>query len=258
MERSRAVLVFALLGFSQVISGEEVEIRVRPGDDVTIYSDCVWKLAINPVWFRNCSHHHQPPLMISNMDWESSVNSRYSIEWNESNQTHYLLVKNVSESDLGLYFCAQLQKNITKDRNGVIFSKDVYHYGNRRTRLSLQESAVPCNEPPQTNTTSTSTPPVSDCSLCWKLLVSVCPVCVLLFSVISSTCVYFICRSRNKGTLSLSFFLSSFAEDENVCYASLDLPKSGQKRLKKKKKKTNLRVESSEFSTYSQVKTERV
>ncbi|KAI4898763.1 hypothetical protein NFI96_028341 [Prochilodus magdalenae] len=41
----------------------------------------------------------------------------------------------------------------------------------------------------------------------------------------------------------------------DVCYAALDLPSRGQKPLKKKKKR---RVESSEFSTYSEVKFNQV
>ena len=40
----------------------------------------------------------------------------------------------------------------------------------------------------------------------------------------------------------------------DVCYAALDLPSRGQKPLKKKKR----RVESSEFSTYSEVKTDQM
>ncbi|KAG9259704.1 hypothetical protein AMEX_G27224, partial [Astyanax mexicanus] len=185
------------------ISGAEVEMRVRPGDNVTIYSDCVWELGLNSVWFRNCSHHHQPALMISSKDLESSFNSRYSVDWNESNQTHDLLVKNVSESDLGLYYCALHEKNITMVKNGPINFRDVFHYGNRRTRLSLLGKIALSD----LLLLTTSTPPVSDCSVCWKLLVSVCPVCVLLSSLLSSTCVYFICRSRIKGTLSLSLHI---------------------------------------------------
>ena len=38
----------------------------------------------------------------------------------------------------------------------------------------------------------------------------------------------------------------------DVCYASLDLPSGGQKRLKKK------RAESSDFSTYSEIKTDKM
>ncbi|KAI4901961.1 hypothetical protein NFI96_023795, partial [Prochilodus magdalenae] len=81
------------------ISGAEVEMRVRPGDSVTLYCDCVWKVGFTIVWFRNCSHHHQPPLVISMREGEDKSPPRYSTVWNPSTQTHDLLVKNVSESD---------------------------------------------------------------------------------------------------------------------------------------------------------------
>ncbi|KAI4900922.1 hypothetical protein NFI96_015822 [Prochilodus magdalenae] len=400
------------------ISGAEVEMRVRPGDSVTLYCDCVWEVGFTIVWFRNCSHHHQPPLMISATDLTYSALSRYSAVWNPSNQTHDLLLKNVSESDLGLYYCAVHEKKITKDSVGVIRSVDVHHYGNRTTRLSLLgaiakmespllmlpaevkvltvrsvlfsrisgaevemrvrpgdnvvlycdcvvrartfivwfrkssdedqtpliisadkftqpaffvptifiknpsistrdllvtnvsesdlglyycalwertsvngvqrdvyhngarttrlsllEASVLCAVPTSTTTIiqthptlqTTSTPPVSDCTGCWKLLFIVCLVGVLLSSVVSSICVYYICKKRTEGTL-LVFTVKEKNQREkekspnqqirtreevgggDVCYAALDLPSRGQKPLKKKKR----RVESSEFSTYSE------
>ncbi|KAI4873576.1 hypothetical protein NFI96_006026 [Prochilodus magdalenae] len=130
--------VFAGVGFS-LVSGAEVERRlgVRLGDDVTLYSDCVWRTGSETVWFRNSSCQHEPPLLIMPLDLMGKRLPRYSAVWNPSNGTHDLLVKNVSESDLGLYYCAIRGKKITKDGAGVIRSEDVYQYGNRTTRLSL-------------------------------------------------------------------------------------------------------------------------
>ncbi|XP_037388999.1 uncharacterized protein LOC108414736 isoform X2 [Pygocentrus nattereri] len=246
MERSRAILIALVCALFSRISGAEVEMRVRPGDDVTLYSDCIWKSGFSIVWFRNSSCEHQPPLMISTPDLIRGADPRYSAVWNPSNKTHDLLVKNVSDSDVGLYFCAMYEKNITKDEKGVLHPVDIYHYGKRTTRLSL---LGPCADLPQTP----STPPVSDCSVCWKLLVSVCPVCVLL----SSTCVCCIYRHakkeagqerRNKAQRRRSRTTDEVGGDE-VCYASLDIPSGGEKRLKK-------RVEGLDFSTYSEVKTD--
>ncbi|KAL6467204.1 hypothetical protein MHYP_G00250080 [Metynnis hypsauchen] len=112
------------------VSGAEVEMRVRPGDDVTLYSDCVWKTGFYTVWFRNCSHDHQPPLIISATDLMRGAFPRYTFVWNPSKHTHDLLVKNVAESDLGLYYCAVHEKKI-------LDSEDVYHHGNRISRLSF-------------------------------------------------------------------------------------------------------------------------
>ncbi|KAL7856242.1 hypothetical protein AOLI_G00198460 [Acnodon oligacanthus] len=229
MERSRVALItLAWVLFSR-ISGAKVEMRVRPGDDVTLYSDCVYeKFGINTVWIRNCSHELQPPLIISATDFIHGALPRYSFLWNPSNQTHDLLVKNVSESDLGLYYCAVHEKVVTKDL-------------------------------PQT----TSNPSVSDCSVCWKLLVSLCPVCVLLSSLLSSTCAYCICTTRTKAEESSQEWWNKIqsqksrttdeVEGDEVCYTSLDVPTRGQKHLKNKK-----RVESFDFSTYSEVKTDQI
>ncbi|KAL7841156.1 hypothetical protein SRHO_G00248470 [Serrasalmus rhombeus] len=137
MERSRAVLIALVCALFSRISGAEVEMMVRPGDDVTLYSDCVWKSGFSIVWFRNSSCEHQPPLMISTHDLARRAFPRYSAVWNPSNQTNDLLVKNVSDSDVGLYYCAMYEKNITKDKKGVLHSEDIYHYGKRTTRLSL-------------------------------------------------------------------------------------------------------------------------
>ncbi|KAL7856248.1 hypothetical protein AOLI_G00198520 [Acnodon oligacanthus] len=82
-----------------------------------------------------------------------------------------LLVENATESDLGLYYCVLQETKVCRD------------------------TTDPCASLSQT----TSTPPVSDCSVCWTLLVSVRPACVLLSSVASSTFVYCICTSSNEG-----------------------------------------------------------
>ncbi|KAL6467224.1 hypothetical protein MHYP_G00250280 [Metynnis hypsauchen] len=143
MERSRAVLITLVCVLFSRISGAEVEMRVRPGDNVTLYCDCIWK----SLWFRNCSHDHQPPLIMSSEaqrnhaviynDLTQNPLPRYFFVWNSSSQTHDLLVENVSESDLGLYYCAQQERKVTEDETGRGAQKDVYHYGNRTTRLSL-------------------------------------------------------------------------------------------------------------------------
>ncbi|KAI4876280.1 hypothetical protein NFI96_030539, partial [Prochilodus magdalenae] len=160
MERCRAVLLTLVCVLFSGISGAEVEMRVRPGDNVTLYSDCVRESGTSVVWFRKSLNEDQTPLIIS--------------------------------GDLGLYYCAVREKKYVK---GIL--RDVYHNGTRTTRLSLLDPPVPCADLPFTPSTpstleehstlqTTSTPPVSDCSVCWKLLVSVCPVCVLLSTVVPS------------------------------------------------------------------------
>ncbi|KAI4890359.1 hypothetical protein NFI96_002193 [Prochilodus magdalenae] len=248
------------------ISGAEVEMRVRPGDNAVLHCDCVWR-TWPPVWFRKSSNEDQTPLIISGETLRTADFSRYCFVWNEVKQTKDLLVKNVSESDLGLYYCAIQERKSIEDGTGAVVQRDVYHYGTRTTRLSLLDPPVPSADPSpipsiiQTRSTlqTTSTPPVSDCSVCWKLLVSVCPVGVLLSSVVSSTCVFYICRKRTEAVKEKNQREREKSPNQqirtreevgegDVCYAALDLPSRGQKPLKKKKR----RVESSEFSTYSE------
>ncbi|KAL7856257.1 hypothetical protein AOLI_G00198610 [Acnodon oligacanthus] len=246
MERSGAVLIaLACVLFSR-ISGAEVEMRVRPGDNVVLYSDCVLETGL-VVWFRNSSNESQSPLIISGDTLMLAAFSHYSFVWNSSSKTRDLLVKNVNESDLGLYYCAQKQTKFIKDGTGADVGTVVYHYGNRTTRLSFLDSTAPC-----VDLQTPSTPPVSDCSVCWKLLVSVCPVCVLL----SSTCLYCIYRHTTKvekeakkksERAERQKCRSDEVGEDGVCYASLDHKSRRQKRPKKK------RFESSDFSTYSEV-----
>ncbi|KAI4873005.1 hypothetical protein NFI96_022159, partial [Prochilodus magdalenae] len=223
MERSRAVLITLMCVLSSRISGAEVEMRVRPGDSVTLYCDCVWKVGFTIVWFRNCSHHHQPPLMIAFIDSNNKAPPRYSAVWNLSNRTHDLLVKNVSESDLGLYYCALYEKKIIRDSSRVIRSEDVYHYGNRTTRLSLLDAIAKMES-------SLLTPRLEVKALTVRTV-----------------------KEKNQRQREKSPNQQIRTREEvgggDVCYAALDLPSRGQKPLKKKKR----RVECSEFSTYSEM-----
>ncbi|XP_053087028.1 uncharacterized protein LOC117596328 [Pangasianodon hypophthalmus] len=262
METSRVALialVCVVFSSQKRISGAEVEMRVRRGDDVTLYCDCVWKVGFIPAWFRNCSEKDHPRFMISNKDWSlyeipGSALTRYWFVFNDSSNTHDLLIKNVTEADQGLYYCALHEKNISKDNNGIIIS-DVYHYGNRSTRLSLLEKVSPC----LTLSPSTPTPSVSEPSVSWKLVFSVCVVCVLLSSLLSSICVYCLCTTKAKAKADLAGSdkrttrrCDEVGEDE-VCYAALDIQNIEKKKTKRKKK----RVQHSDFSTYSEVRTER-
>ncbi|KAI4890773.1 hypothetical protein NFI96_032249 [Prochilodus magdalenae] len=263
MERSRVALITLMCVLISSISGLIVEMRVKPGDNVAIHCDCVHQGKLMIAWIIKPSNEHQPPLIHLT---EDTTPPRYSRVWNYTKGTYDLLVKNITESDLGLYYCALHEMKFTRGRNGERVQEDVYHEGNRTTFLSfLAVTEMTC--PPQTPSTlqNSSTPPVSDGSVCWKLLVSVCPVCVLLASVVSSTCVYCIYRSRTKadGTAEQGGNMEMRNHNEvgdgggggaggDVSYASLNIPNSGQRRLKKRT------VESSDLCTYSEVKAERV
>ncbi|KAK2908684.1 hypothetical protein Q8A67_004521 [Cirrhinus molitorella] len=148
-----------------------------------------------------------------------------------------------TSTDLGLYYCAEREKKVNQDEKGILSRSEVYYYGSRTTRLSLEVTS--CSEPLNT----TSTPPcVSDCLLCWTLLFSVCPACFLL----SSICVFCLCCKKTTDAVTdqkdkLKGRNTAECADEEVCYASLDVIAKRQKQRKTK------RVQSSDFSTYVQV-----
>uniref|UniRef100_A0AAY5KPP1 Ig-like domain-containing protein n=1 Tax=Esox lucius TaxID=8010 RepID=A0AAY5KPP1_ESOLU len=137
-----------LLPQSDGISGSEVELRVRPGDNVTLYCDMLLPNTLI-VWYRNCSHVDQPHLVITRhkrvrdpkyLENFQSAFSRFTLVWNISKRTHDLLIENVTESDLGLYYCGT---NTTIMEEGNQTEKEDFNrYGNVITRLSLGKNII--------------------------------------------------------------------------------------------------------------------
>ncbi|KAL1282597.1 hypothetical protein QQF64_001400 [Cirrhinus molitorella] len=183
MEKPRLALIalMFLLFHQKRIYGEEVEMKVTPGDNITLYCDRSLTLGLSIVWIRNCSHENQPSLIIDFRKLDEEIFQRFSFIHNPYNNSYDLHITNISASDLGLYYCAALQTNIKKDEKGISLS-EVYYYGNQTT-LSLEVAS--CSEP--------SAPP--DCLLCWMLLFSVCPMCFLL----SSVCLFCLCCMKTTG-----------------------------------------------------------
>ncbi|XP_073805570.1 uncharacterized protein isoform X3 [Danio rerio] len=175
------------------ITGEEVEMKVRPGENITLYCDL--SLPTSPTgslifWIRNCSHENQPSLVIDFKIFDTV--KRFSLIHNPTINSYDLHITNISVSDLGLYYCVKTENKVNQDEKGFISGSAFYQYGNRTTRLSLAVSAH--------ESTIASTSPVSECVFCWTLLLSVCPVCVLLSSLLSSICVYCFCRPQTTGS----------------------------------------------------------
>ncbi|XP_076878539.1 uncharacterized protein LOC143527294 [Brachyhypopomus gauderio] len=238
--RLTLVTVMCVVFFSQKrISGVDVERRGRRTECIVIYSDCVVDFYTIIVWYRNSSQEHQ-----SAVELRTDGTTRYSAVLDKHRNTWDLLIQNITESDLGLYYCA------VRTSDGKI------NYGHRTTRLSLIDPGSDIPHPTYTSTPPVpecgvccnSTPPVPECGVCWTLLITVCPVCVLL----SSTCVYCLCFKRN---LVLNPEIrDQHTEPDNkagdeVCYSSIHFSKDGQKHPKKK------RVQNSDFSTYAEVRT---
>ncbi|XP_045071392.1 uncharacterized protein LOC123484760 [Coregonus clupeaformis] len=135
------------------ISAAEVELRVRPGDNITLYCDCNITTGVYIMWYRNCSHKYQPSLAISLYDYFQNPLPRFTPVWNPSNNSYDLLIENITESDLGLYYCG------TKEMND-----EVYNYGKFSTWILIEDTITACDCP--------DCGVSADCGLSWVLVLA--------------------------------------------------------------------------------------
>ncbi len=115
-----------------------MEMKVSPGDNITLYCDLSVTLGSVVVWIRNCSHENQPSLIIHYIKLYLEIFQRFSFIHNPYNNSYDLHITNISVSDLGLYYCAKVENKVNENEKGIISSSEVYYYGNRTTRLSLK------------------------------------------------------------------------------------------------------------------------
>ncbi|XP_026025177.1 uncharacterized protein LOC113023384 [Astatotilapia calliptera] len=185
------------------LSGPELVLRVRPGDNITLHCDCRKSSRNFIVWFRNCSHENQPSLILrTNYKYDPSYLEdkvdilnpfpRLHLVENQSSDSYDLLIMNTTDSDEGLYYCGTEQKEI----DATFSQKYIYKYGNITTRILLK------------NNTS---------------------------------------QDDMKTTESQSHI----KQDEDVCYAALEIRQASQRPNKKK-------IQSSDFSTYSSINTSQI
>uniref|UniRef100_A0A6Q2YCR5 Ig-like domain-containing protein n=1 Tax=Esox lucius TaxID=8010 RepID=A0A6Q2YCR5_ESOLU len=143
-----SILICSVSSSQDGISGSEMDLIVRPGDNVTLYCDCKTSTGVDIVWYRNCSHKHQPPLVISSYqdsgksleEYFQNVPPRLTLLWNPSNNTYNLLIENITESDLGLYYCGTMETKVNIGQS--VENQHFYSYGNVTTRLSLGKDNI--------------------------------------------------------------------------------------------------------------------
>ncbi|KAM8772529.1 uncharacterized protein AB9X84_010207 [Acanthopagrus schlegelii] len=243
------VVLLGVVSYSHdQVTGSVWEVSVRPGDNITLYCDCKKSSGIYIVWYRNCSHENQPPFVLKitrgQADSFLKMFPRFIFVDNTSSNSFDLLIMNITESDEGIYYCGTEHTKVEgKDH---IAPKYDYSYGDITTRIILNLSKTDHCQP--------SRPSTQDCRECWTLLFSLCPVSAVLSSLISTLVAYHLCRKKAKGPQVEQKPTSRHQTDqvEDVCYAALEIRQPSQRPKKKK------RSQSSDFSTYSAIKTSRM
>ncbi|CAL8350811.1 unnamed protein product [Boreogadus saida] len=236
--------VFLPIVWGAVVSSYTAELTVNPGENVTLSCDCKTSTGENIVWYRNCSHENQPTRILrwdelrENKDSNSSKD--LNVMWNNSSKSYNLLIRNISDSHLGLYYCGT-EKPVVIDADKIV-QKYILRYGNVTTRISFVK---PLDA-------------YEDCGECWRLLVILCSSSAILLSLLSFSVIYLCCRRKDEDLHVAQGIPSSMdvtpirnQDEDGLCYATLDIPLRSQRPKKK-------RVQPSEFSTYSAINTKRM
>ncbi|XP_076150370.1 uncharacterized protein LOC143134128 [Alosa pseudoharengus] len=243
MAMKQAVLFMFWYVGTRMLSRLRVE-EISPGDNIILYCDCPQNEKTKIVWFRESLISHQPLLILTTVtDSAFKPVPRYNPFWNSSSKSYDLMIKNVSESDLGLYYCVTMD---TTDKLAV---------GAHMTSICLSNHSI-VTSPGSHPTPPPSSNPPPDGGQCWSLLVIWCSVCILLSALISSTCVY--CHFNKAGRQQLESQSDNNTsqsrstkqdEDKDVCYAALEIPTKERRQRPKKK-----RAENPDLCTYSEVR----
>ncbi|XP_061586260.1 uncharacterized protein LOC133451306 [Cololabis saira] len=228
-----------------MISGSVLKMTVQPGDNITLYCDCKLSTGISIVWFRNCSHENQPPLVITFHSFYSSYAlgnptklPRFDFVKNSSSDSYDLLIMNASASDEGSYYCGTRGMKLVGEKQ--LTKKDIYVYSNVTTKITVEVKTT-----------------LEDCSFCWKLLFYLCPAVSVLSALISSLLVHRLCqktakKSHNNERKHEARSQTRKTQAEDVCYAALETQQSSHRPKKKRL------TQSSDFSLYSAIRTSRV
>ncbi|XP_052454710.1 uncharacterized protein LOC128014973 [Carassius gibelio] len=225
------------------VSGTLVEVVVKPGDNATLHCDCEVVIGQDFHWVKSCSSQIQPPLIISAYKSLLQPIPRYTLFYNDTSESYDLAIENITEADLGLYYCSRVEARKVK-KNGIIFEEDVYYTGDTLINLTY---VVPSESP---------SGPGRDCWQCWLILLTAYPTFNILSAILAFVCGYKCCHNSalkesegHQNGSEMQRQLSQEQEvDTEVCYASLNIPKRGSKRTK-----SNL-LQCSDFSVYNGIK----
>lgn len=106
------------------------------------------------MWYRNCSHENQPPLVLkvghrsSTLGYNPASDTkdllkilpRFQFVRNSSSNSYDLLIMNITDSDEGIYYCGTEEKKV-EDKE-FIGLKTLYRNGNVTTRVLISKYAA--------------------------------------------------------------------------------------------------------------------
>ncbi|XP_019215987.1 uncharacterized protein LOC109202629 [Oreochromis niloticus] len=241
MERLHILLVL-LLGHRWIF-GSVVNVTVRSGENITLYCDC--KILTDEIimWYRNCTHENQPPLVLEKEKDPFKPTSgratlvnflpRFHFVENQSASSYDLLIMNISDSDEGLYYCGTEQSQSV----GGNKHKYIYGYSNATTRIRFNSS----------DQISTDHPTLQECSICWKLLFVLCPTFAVLSSLLVSLLVHRLCQKTDDQQRFETSGRTRRNQDEDVFYATMETRQAAHRSKKI--------TDSSDICTYSAINT---
>ncbi|XDV20631.1 hypothetical protein PO909_025931 [Leuciscus waleckii] len=237
--------IAALIALSCIywkVSGKLVEVVVRPGDNATLHCDCEFITGQEIQWVKIWSPQIQQPLTISAYKSILEPIPRFSLSWNNTSKSYDLVIENITEADLGLYYCSNVETKMIEEE-GKMAEKDWHHAPDTVINLTYGSTESPSE-------------PVFDCWQCWMILQTVCPACSLLSAILAFVCGYSYCHKtvlkESEGHQSSSEMQRQLSQEEDVhrdvCYASLNIPKRGNQRTKSN------RLPNEDFSVYNDIK----
>ncbi|XP_034753946.1 uncharacterized protein LOC117960270 isoform X2 [Etheostoma cragini] len=187
MDGLHVFLVLLLGVVAHSLSGSLLKVRVRSGDNITLYCDCKVSSGEHTVWYRNCSHENQPSLILKVKELftgTAKIPPRFQFVKNFTSGSYNLLITNITDSDEGLYYCGTEQKRV--DYEEYITQKSVYRYGNVTTKIILDSNSCP-----------DSSGCISNHMIAVSWMMSLTPA-FTIFSLISFILVYHFCQRTVK------------------------------------------------------------
>ncbi|KAK7930041.1 hypothetical protein WMY93_006436 [Mugilogobius chulae] len=189
------ILIGLMSSEHSAVYGSVLDVSVRSGENIVMFCDCTLSPGVLVMWYRNCSHKHQPMLVLKlrtkylhnlrndPVSWMTPL-PRFQFIKNVSSNSYDLLITNITKSDEGLYFCGTETHKLDDDK-GNLQKTYSYEFGSASTQITLKSSEISndfCNA-------QSHHPFVS--------LLTLMPAAVILFSNVCFILIYHHCQKHD-------------------------------------------------------------